>query len=60
MFVMFSNQLFSECGDCYGAESVDFPCCDTCEDVITAYEANYWGSQLPEIPDLEQCRGNAT
>jgi hypothetical protein len=42
-----------ECGDCYGAKSEEFPCCNTCKDVIDAYyEAGEWSCKAS---DFAQC-----
>lgn len=30
------------CGNCYGAQSIDGQCCNTCADVKTAYEKKGW------------------
>ena len=43
---------FSDCGSCYGAETKNIPCCDTCNEVIQAHKAkgmNY------NITDFKQC-----
>jgi hypothetical protein len=32
------------CGDCYGAESPRYKCCNTCEDVKEAYVARGWNA----------------
>eukprot|EP01102_Stenamoeba_stenopodia_P022764 TRINITY_DN9614_c0_g1_i1.p1 TRINITY_DN9614_c0_g1~~TRINITY_DN9614_c0_g1_i1.p1 ORF type:complete len:388 (-),score=70.92 TRINITY_DN9614_c0_g1_i1:65-1228(-) len=41
------------CGSCYGAESADFPCCKTCEDVREAYRRRSWAFTNPS--GIAQC-----
>ena len=43
-----------ECGSCYGAETEERKCCNTCEDVQTAYREKGWGIQ--EMDKFEQCK----
>ena len=43
---------FSDCGSCYGAETKNIPCCDTCNEVIQAHEAKGWTYNVTEF---EQC-----
>ncbi|XP_051835153.1 endoplasmic reticulum-Golgi intermediate compartment protein 3 isoform X2 [Antechinus flavipes] len=42
------------CESCYGAESVDSKCCNTCEDVREAYRRKGWAFKNPDT--IEQCR----
>ncbi|KAL1822035.1 hypothetical protein DCAR_0309843 [Daucus carota subsp. sativus] len=42
------------CGSCYGAESSDNDCCNTCEDVREAYRKKGWAVTNPDL--LDQCR----
>lgn len=42
-----------ECGNCYGAETPEFPCCATCEEVREAYRRKGWGFTEPE--KIAQC-----
>jgi endoplasmic reticulum-Golgi intermediate compartment protein 3 len=41
------------CGSCYGAQTNDSQCCNTCQDVIDAYRAKKWN---PNTDDFEQCK----
>ncbi|CAB3377491.1 Hypothetical predicted protein [Cloeon dipterum] len=43
-----------KCGSCYGAESEDLKCCNTCADVREAYRNKQWS--LPEPDKIEQCK----
>eukprot|EP00948_MAST-09A_sp_MAST-9A-sp1_P000506 g506.t1 len=43
-----------ECGNCYGAASHDFPCCNTCNDVRQAYLAKGWSFTMSE--QIKQCQ----
>eukprot|EP00960_Hanusia_phi_P047236 758314-Hanusia_phi.AAC.1 len=45
------------CGSCYGAESSDRPCCESCKDVQDAYRAKSWG--WPGNNAIAQCRNGA-
>ena len=38
---------------CYGAETTDHPCCNTCEDVREAYRIKGWAFNNPST--IEQC-----
>ncbi|KAK2109895.1 Endoplasmic reticulum-Golgi intermediate compartment protein 3 [Saguinus oedipus] len=42
------------CESCYGAESEDIKCCNTCEDVREAYRRRGWAFKNPDT--IEQCR----
>uniref|UniRef100_H0VTY3 Endoplasmic reticulum-Golgi intermediate compartment protein n=1 Tax=Cavia porcellus TaxID=10141 RepID=H0VTY3_CAVPO len=42
------------CESCYGAESEDLKCCNTCEDVREAYRRRGWAFKNPDT--IEQCR----
>ena len=42
------------CGSCYGAEDAEGQCCNTCEEVRTAYRARGW--VLPDYDSVEQCK----
>uniref|UniRef100_A0A1I8AA75 Endoplasmic reticulum-Golgi intermediate compartment protein 3 n=1 Tax=Steinernema glaseri TaxID=37863 RepID=A0A1I8AA75_9BILA len=44
----------AKCGSCYGARD---GCCNTCEDVKTAYHARGW--QINDIETIEQCKSDA-
>jgi len=37
-----------KCGDCYGAQTADHPCCNTCEDVRNAYSRRGWAFHQSE------------
>jgi len=43
-----------KCGSCYGAETEDRKCCNTCEEVKQQYMKKSWKFQLSQV---EQCRG---
>ena len=46
------------CGSCYGAETPQRKCCNSCDDVLSAYRHNGWGVDNPG--KFEQCKnGNA-
>ncbi|KAM0952896.1 putative endoplasmic reticulum vesicle transporter [Dioscorea sansibarensis] len=42
------------CGSCYGAETSDEQCCNSCEDVREAYRKKGWGLSNPDLVD--QCK----
>lgn len=42
------------CGPCYGAHETDGQCCQTCEEVIQAYNKKRWKSELLKYT-AEQC-----
>ncbi|KAF3824841.1 hypothetical protein GH733_010175 [Mirounga leonina] len=42
------------CESCYGAETEDIRCCNTCEDVREAYRRRGWAFKNPDT--IEQCR----
>lgn len=44
------------CGSCYGAAPAG-ECCNTCEQVRTAYRRRRWG--MPDVRIVEQCRRDA-
>jgi len=44
----------SRCESCYGAESTERPCCNTCEDVRNAYRTRGWAFSDPM--GIEQCK----
>ena len=46
----------SDCGSCYGAESFDGECCNTCEDVKRAYKQKAWHLNLEGV---RQCADEA-
>ena len=37
------------CGSCYGADTAEQPCCNTCESVVTAYNGKGWS-----VADVER------
>nr|XP_039251597.1 endoplasmic reticulum-Golgi intermediate compartment protein 3-like [Styela clava] len=43
----------NECGSCYGAETVDLKCCNTCDDVRAAYNKKGWA--FPKGNIVKQC-----
>ncbi|KAL8179273.1 UNVERIFIED_CONTAM: Endoplasmic reticulum-Golgi intermediate compartment protein 3 [Gekko kuhli] len=42
------------CESCYGAESEDIKCCNTCDDVREAYRRRGWAFKNPDT--IEQCK----
>ncbi|XP_024415563.1 endoplasmic reticulum-Golgi intermediate compartment protein 3 isoform X1 [Desmodus rotundus] len=55
MKVFDPNSLDPErCESCYGAETEDIKCCNTCEDVREAYRRRGWAFKNPDT--IEQCR----
>ena len=50
-YISYTNG-FSDCGPCYGAETKNVPCCDSCNEVIQAHEAKGWTYNVTEF---EQC-----
>ena len=44
-----------DCGSCYGAETEERPCCNTCEDVRKAYREYGW--TLTDSDHVVQCKG---
>ena len=42
-----------ECGSCYGAESEEIKCCNTCDDVKKAYLSKGWA--LRDYKGISQC-----
>ncbi|XP_030044962.1 endoplasmic reticulum-Golgi intermediate compartment protein 3 isoform X1 [Microcaecilia unicolor] len=44
----------NRCESCFGAESEDFKCCNTCEDVREAYRRRGWAFKNPD--SIEQCK----
>jgi hypothetical protein len=41
------------CGSCYGAQSNETHCCNTCQDVIDAYREKKWN---PNTESFDQCK----
>ncbi|KRY23701.1 Endoplasmic reticulum-Golgi intermediate compartment protein 3 [Trichinella patagoniensis] len=44
----------ANCGSCYGAETSEIQCCNSCDDVIKAYKRKGWA--LNSMDSVEQCR----
>ncbi|CAL0317875.1 unnamed protein product [Lupinus luteus] len=42
------------CGSCYGAETTDEHCCNSCEEVREAYRKKGWGLSNPD--EIDQCK----
>ncbi|MBA0865998.1 hypothetical protein Goshw_017129 [Gossypium schwendimanii] len=42
------------CGSCYGAESIDGECCNSCEEVRDAYRMKGWA--MSNLDLIEQCK----
>ena len=53
-----SNQTSQECGSCYGAESKEQPCCNSCDEVREAFRrtAKVFDVSRPPV----QCQDNTT
>jgi hypothetical protein len=49
-----SNSVAPECGGCYGAETAERKCCNTCEDIVQAYQGKGWG--IHDFTTWAQCR----
>ncbi|GFG34757.1 hypothetical protein Cfor_04636 [Coptotermes formosanus] len=43
-----------KCGSCYGAETAEYPCCDSCEAVKEAYRRKRWA--FLHIDTITQCQ----
>jgi endoplasmic reticulum-Golgi intermediate compartment protein 3 len=43
----------ADCKSCYGAETEELPCCNTCEQVREAYRKKGWAFSV--LDDIEQC-----
>ena len=41
------------CGDCYGAQSDENKCCNTCAEVREAYKKKNWG--MPDVNTVGHC-----
>ena len=46
--------LKDECGDCYGAQTEERKCCNTCAEVQEAYRQKGWG--ISSFDQFEQCK----
>jgi len=44
----------AKCKSCYGAETKEIPCCNTCEDIRKAYSIKGWA--FKDAGTMEQCR----
>ncbi|KAK4378604.1 hypothetical protein RND71_000466 [Anisodus tanguticus] len=42
------------CGSCFGAETADDECCNSCEEVREAYRKRGWGMTNPDL--IDQCK----
>lgn len=47
----------AECGDCYGAQNDETPCCNTCDDVRRAYRNKGWTFRPATV---SQCRSESS
>eukprot|EP00199_Chlamydomonas_sp_CCMP681_P001880 CAMPEP_0119106818 /NCGR_PEP_ID=MMETSP1180-20130426/6334_1 /TAXON_ID=3052 ORGANISM="Chlamydomonas cf sp, Strain CCMP681" /NCGR_SAMPLE_ID=MMETSP1180 /ASSEMBLY_ACC=CAM_ASM_000741 /LENGTH=357 /DNA_ID=CAMNT_0007092209 /DNA_START=168 /DNA_END=1241 /DNA_ORIENTATION=- len=45
------------CGACYGAEDASTPCCNTCDEVRSAYRRKGWA--LSNVEHIDQCKHDA-
>lgn len=48
------TSISDECGDCYGAATEEQKCCQTCEDIIRAYQNQQWS--ISNLSTWAQCR----
>ncbi|CAG0880914.1 unnamed protein product [Cyprideis torosa] len=46
-----------KCGSCYGAETKEMPCCNTCDQVKLAYRVRGWA--ISRLGEIEQCKDTA-
>ena len=44
----------TECGSCYGAETEEIKCCNSCKEVREAYKKKNWA--MRSIANVEQCK----
>ena len=49
-----TTALAQKCGSCYGAETPDKSCCDSCEDVVAQYQKKRWS--IGALMNWSQCR----
>ena len=49
-----SKPLLNSCGSCWGAETENFPCCSTCEEVKAAYQIKNWEFDESIVPQCKQ------
>ncbi|KAJ1447846.1 endoplasmic reticulum vesicle transporter-domain-containing protein [Pelagophyceae sp. CCMP2097] len=47
-------KIVPACDSCFGAESGEFPCCNTCDDLVQAYQAKGWSSSAV-VDTAPQC-----
>ena len=47
-----------DCGSCYGAETEELSCCNTCEQVREAYRKKGWAFSV--LDDISQCSKKAS
>jgi hypothetical protein len=47
----------NKCKSCYGAETPDLKCCNTCEDVKIAYRRKGWA--MHDVDKVEQCKSES-
>lgn len=49
-----SENMTEKCGSCYGAETEETKCCNTCEDVQDAYRLRGWA--MRKLSEIAQCQ----
>lgn len=49
-----STSIAPKCGSCYGAETEDKKCCNTCDEVVAQYQRKGWG--VGSLLNWSQCR----
>jgi hypothetical protein len=49
-----STVVAPQCGNCYGAETPEKNCCNSCEEVVEAYEGKSWG--ISDFDMWSQCK----
>ena len=48
------SEVAKTCGSCYGAETEERRCCNTCEDILSAYQQKQWS--IDKFEEWAQCR----
>lgn len=51
--VINSNFTAPTCGDCYGATSQSRKCCNSCQEIMDAYQVRSWS--IKQMPSWNQC-----
>ena len=48
------DAIAPQCGSCYGAETNDRKCCNSCEEIVSAYQDKRW--TITNLSTWDQCR----